>query len=108
MENYFPHWLNHVNHTFAGITVWLEEWLYFHERENRKSFSIFITFGFYFIWFLYIKLAFNRWVYPIFNISLEKRIILFIAIGFFALICFSISKYAHQKLWPKTKKDKKR
>ena len=109
MEKYFPIWLNHVTHTFVGITVWLEEWFYFHQRDNQKSFIIFITFfGFYFVWFMYIKLALDQWIYPMFDIGLKKRVFLISLIGLFAWICFVFAKHMHQKLWLKSKKEKKR
>lgn len=108
---YYPEWLNHITHTFVGFTVIIEEIIYYHPRDNRKSFITLFTFlALYFAWFIYLGYVINLWVYPVIRIVPDLyRLPFILSFGLVFLALFYFINFAHGALWQvRSRKEKRR
>ncbi|XP_053208582.1 androgen-induced gene 1 protein-like [Panonychus citri] len=111
---YYPEWLNQITHSAIGITVLVEEFAFYHPRDDRKAFIALLTYIVsYFIWVLYLGYVINYWPYSVIRIIPDPYKIPFI-VTFGPVFGFilNFTQFLHNKQWPtpyqRPRKEKRR
>ena len=111
---YYPEWLNQITHSAIGITVLMEEFAFYHPRDDRKAFIALLTYLVsYFIWILYLGYVINYWPYSVIRIIPDPYKIPFIVtFGPVFGFIFTFTQFLHNKQWPtsnqRSRKDKRK